>query len=156
LWLAPSSREYGWPGGVEEAAASYVARMMEANVACDGTHDAATDAAHDGAHDAATDAAHDAALRAWCSPLATAARARRLAIARMLDAIEHDTEPTLEHVPWALWNDPFAQAAYVEAERIADVMPAGLRGPAVAHHLAAVATAIDEGEPVTNDHARIE
>ena len=54
-------------------------------------------------------------------PLATRARARRLQLAQALDAIERGSalRPT-EFPPWALWHDPGAQAAYVEAEAIAD------------------------------------
>jgi hypothetical protein len=85
-----------------------------------------------------------------------------LAIARVLDAIESEASlasavvsgtrsttgtsarAAITTPPWALWNDPHAQAAYVEAERIADEMPSGLRGGAVAAHLADRADAIDE------------
>jgi hypothetical protein len=77
---------------VDEAAAAYVARAME---------------------DAASP---------WFSPLAAAARARRVQLAMALDAIERSVSsvrPT-ERPPWALWHDPAAQAAYVEAEAIAD------------------------------------
>jgi hypothetical protein len=54
--------------------------------------------------------------------LAARARARRLQLAKALDAIERGASmlrPT-EFPPWALWHDPGAQAAYVEAEAIAD------------------------------------
>ncbi|MBA3499840.1 MAG: hypothetical protein M4D80_04285 [Myxococcota bacterium] len=54
--------------------------------------------------------------------LATRARKRRLALAQALDAIERglSQERPTEFPPWALWHDPGAQAAYVEAEAIAD------------------------------------
>lgn len=60
----------------------------------------------------------------WPSELAAAARRRRLVLAAMLDEVERGG-PGLADVPgrappWALWHDPGAQAAYVEAERIAD------------------------------------
>ena len=77
---------------VDEAAAAYVARVME---------------------DPASP---------WFSPLAAAARARRFQIATALDAIERgisSLRPTASP-PWALWHDPAAQAAYVEAESVAD------------------------------------
>lgn len=107
LWLAPLSMQHEWPRALDEAAASYVARSME--------HDA------DGL---------------WFDPLARRARERRLAIARALDAIEAGApHGELERPPWALWHDPYAQAAYVEAEQIADEMPAGLRGDAIAEWL---------------------
>lgn len=77
---------------VDEAAAAYVARVME---------------------DPGSP---------WFSPLAAAARVRRLEVAMALDAIERGVStlrPT-ERPPWALWHDPAAQAAYAEAEAIAD------------------------------------
>jgi hypothetical protein len=89
----------GVPRVVDEAAASYIARLAEPP--------------------------------SWLPPKwaqggdrATAARRRRLALAAMLDDIERNL-PALADVPasappWALWNDPGAQAAYVEAEVIAD------------------------------------
>jgi hypothetical protein len=58
------------------------------------------------------------------SALAKAARERRVQVARALDAIERGTStarPT-ERPPWALWHDPGAQAAYIEAEAIADTL----------------------------------
>jgi hypothetical protein len=116
LWLAPSARAMEWPRAIDEAAASYVARRME----------------------------HEDVPAAWRSPLARAARVRRLAIARLLDAIEAGAAPEVERPPWALWNDPYAQAAYVEAERIADEMPMGLHGSAIGAWLAERANAIDE------------
>jgi hypothetical protein len=87
----------GIPRAVDEAAASYIARLAEP-----GTWLPAK----------------------WESELAPAARGRRLAIAAVLDEIErglpalHDTPGAAP--PWALWHDPGAQAAYVEAEVIAD------------------------------------
>jgi hypothetical protein len=87
----------GVPRVVDEAAASYIARLAEPP--------------------------------SWLPPKcaderAPAARRRRLALAAMLDDIERNL-PALADVPssappWALWNDPGAQAAYVEAEVIAD------------------------------------
>ncbi len=117
LWLAPITRQLEWPRALDEAAASYVARGMEAA----------------------------GAPARWSSPIAAAARARRLAIARVLDAIEArcEVENEIDRPPWALWNDPHAQAAYVAAERIADEMPVGLRGSDVASCLAEAARRID-------------
>lgn len=68
----------------------------------------------------------------WPSELAGAARRRRTAIAAMLDDIERAL-PELADVPgrappWGLWHDPGAQAAYVQAEAIADRLRADL-GP---------------------------
>ena len=68
----------------------------------------------------------------WTSELAPAARARRLAIAAMLDGVERAL-PQIQDVPsatppWALWHDPGAQAAYVVAETIADKLARDL-GP---------------------------
>jgi len=82
------------PRVVDEAAAAYVARVLEI----------------------------DGALpTSWHSPLASTARIRRLAIANALDAIEcgASTRPTTKP-PWALWHDAGAQAAYVNAESLAD------------------------------------
>ncbi|HEU0036871.1 MAG TPA: hypothetical protein VFQ53_39950 [Kofleriaceae bacterium] len=79
------------PRAVDEAVAAYVARALE-------------------------QPAHG-----WHSPIARAARTRRLALARALDAIERGdpARPTAQP-PWALWHDAGAQAAYVAAEAIAD------------------------------------
>jgi hypothetical protein len=57
----------------------------------------------------------------WHCPLAAGARARRLTYARALDRIERGL-PTARpaRVPWSLWHDPGAQAAYVAAEAMAD------------------------------------
>lgn len=87
----------GTPRVVDEAAASYIARLAEPP---------------------------SWLPPKWPSELAIAARRRRLALAAMLDELERGL-PTLTDVPsakppWALWHDPGAQAAYVEAERIAD------------------------------------
>ncbi len=61
-------------------------------------------------------------------PIAIAARVRRLALARQLDAVERGAA-TIADVPWSLWNDPGAQAAYVAAEQLADELAASdLRG----------------------------
>jgi hypothetical protein len=68
------------------------------------------------------EAAASAAARADEDELATRARARRLQLAKALDAIERgqsQLRPT-EYPPWALWHDPGAQSIYVEAEAIAD------------------------------------
>lgn len=95
----------GTPRVVDEAAASYIARFSEPPTWLPPR---------------------------WESELAPPARRRRLALATMLDEIERGL-PTLADVPstnppWALWNDPFAQAAYVEAERMADQLAKDL-GP---------------------------
>ncbi len=62
----------------------------------------------------------------WSTELAAVARRRRIAIAAMLDDVERML-PELPQVPgttppWALWHDPGAQAAYVAAEVIAERM----------------------------------
>ncbi len=62
----------------------------------------------------------------WSTELAAVARRRRISIAAMLDDIER-TLPELQQVPgaappWALWHDPGSQAAYVAAELIAERM----------------------------------
>jgi hypothetical protein len=93
----------GTPRVLDEAAASYVARLIEPG---------------------------GWLPPRWESPLAAAARRRRVAIAAMLDSIERDL-PALHDVPgatppWALWHDPGAQAAYVAAEAIADRLVADL------------------------------
>jgi hypothetical protein len=95
----------GTPRVVDEAAASYVARLAEPP---------------------------SWLPPRWPSELAAAARRRRTAIAAILDDVERRL-PALEDVPgptppWALWHDPGAQAAYVEAEAIADRLRADL-GP---------------------------
>ena len=117
LWLAPQAREIEWPRAVDEAAASHVARWME----------------------------HEDAIPEWFSPLAEAARARRTAIAQRLDRIEDgiargasiDAElDGIARPPWALWNDPQAQASYLVAEVIADGISADLRGADLVEHLA--------------------
>jgi len=81
----------GIPRVVDEAAAAYIAR-----IALEG----------DGP---------------WRNPLAGAARERRLAYARALDRVERGLPgPRPAAVPWSLWHDPGAQAAYAGAEAIAD------------------------------------
>ena len=87
----------------------------------------------------------------WFLPLATAARARRVALARALDAIERGqgARPT-EAPPWALWHDPGAQATYVAAEALADRWVALLGPAAPAEALAvAIATAAAEVDRAT-------
>lgn len=82
------------PRAVDEAVASFTARALE-------------------------DPAHP-----WYSPLAAAARARRTAIAALLDEIERALPslgvPPSPQPPRALWDDAGAQAAYLAAEPIAD------------------------------------
>ncbi|NVB81072.1 MAG: hypothetical protein HOV81_21935 [Kofleriaceae bacterium] len=87
----------GVPRVVDEAAASYIARLAEPP---------------------------SWLPPRWPSELAAAARRRRTALAAMLDEIERGL-PTLADTPssappWALWHDPGAQGSYVEAEVIAD------------------------------------
>jgi len=89
----------GLPRVVDEAAASFVARVAEAP---------------------------SWLPPRWTCPLGAAARARRVAIAATLDDIER-LLPELPQVPaastappWALWHDPGAQAAYVAAEAVAE------------------------------------
>jgi hypothetical protein len=118
----------GTPRAVDEAAASYIARLVEP-----GTWLAPP----------------------WASELAPAARCRRLAIAAMLDQVERAlpeipevrAQPS-EAPPGALWHDPGAQAAYVEAEVIADrlVHDLGLSPPTgqLARALAAERDRVDQ------------
>lgn len=98
-------QDAGVPRVLDEAAAAYVARMMESPTWLP---------------------AH------WTSDRAAAARQRRHAIAVMLDGIERalpDLPRTAGSVPpWAVWNDPGAQAAYVAAETIADRLQRELGG----------------------------
>ncbi len=91
----------GVPRIVDEAVASYIARLMEGP---------------------------SYLHHRWESPLAAAARRRRHELAATLDTIERalpevppDGEP-----PWALWHDPGAQASYYGAEVIADRLLAEL------------------------------
>jgi hypothetical protein len=80
---------------------------------------------------------------AWRSVLAAAARDRRLAIAATFDAIERrlpalpETLPA-SRPPAALWHDPGAQAAYVEAEVVAGELARDTRplGDVLAERLA--------------------
>jgi hypothetical protein len=87
----------GIPRVVDEAAASYIARLAEPP---------------------------SWLPPKWASELAVAARVRRTALAAMLDDVER-TLPALANPPgtvppWGLWHDPGAQAAYVAAEAIAE------------------------------------
>jgi len=88
---------YAWPRAIDEAGASYVARLMESPDLLPGR---------------------------WFSPLAAAARVRRTQLARVLDTVERTIEdprdPPFPKPPWALWHDPGAQAAYLRAEEICD------------------------------------
>ena len=93
----------GVPRVLDEAAASYVARLAEPG---------------------------GWLPPRWESPLAAPARRRRIAIAAMLDQLERDL-PTVRDVPgatppWALWHDPGSQAAYVAAEDISDRLVSNL------------------------------
>ena len=95
----------GIPRVVDEAAASYVARLAEPP---------------------------SWLPPKWVNGLAVAARQRRTALAAMLDDVER-LLPALPQLPgkappWALWHDPGAQAAYVEAEVIAERMRQELGG----------------------------
>ncbi len=118
---------YAWPRAIDEAGASYVARLMEVPELIPGR---------------------------WFSPLAAAARARRLQLARVLDTVERTIQdpqdPPFPRPPWALWHDPGAQAAYIEAESICDEIwttlgppRAGLR---IADDLAVRAVGLDNDE----------
>jgi hypothetical protein len=95
--LVALSMRPGVPRVVDEAAAAYVARLAEPP---------------------------SWLPPKWPSELSVAARSRRLALASMLDDIErrlpHLSDTPGRAPPWALWNDPGAQASYVEAEDIAD------------------------------------
>jgi len=94
----------GIPRAVDEAAASYIARLAEPGSWLPAR---------------------------WTCEQAPAARARRRAIASVLDAIERapadldrvlaaQRPGVLTAPPVALWDDPGAQASYVAAETIAD------------------------------------
>jgi hypothetical protein len=103
--VAAFSLPAGLPRVVDEAVAAYTARAIERDA------------------------------DPWYSPLATAARSRRCALAERLDQIERalpaipDPAARLaEHPPAALWHDPGAQAAYVAAEALADALD-GVLGP---------------------------
>jgi hypothetical protein len=89
-----------WPRALDEASASFVARLMESA---------------------------GELPPGWHSPHAADARRRRVQLARHLATIERAVdagEPVGDKpgalVPWALWHDPGAQSAYVRAESIAD------------------------------------
>lgn len=118
------STKQAWPRGVDEAGASYVARLLEMPELIPGR---------------------------WYSPLAAAARARRAQIARVLDTVERQIhepqDPPLAKPPWALWHDPAAQAAYVRAEAICDELCSRLGPPRpdiqIASELAPIAVQID-------------
>jgi hypothetical protein len=95
----------GIPRVVDEAAASYVARLAEPP---------------------------SWLPPRWASDLAAAARVRRTALAAMLDDVER-LLPALPQLPgrappWALWHDPGAQASYVAAEAIAERLRKDLGG----------------------------
>jgi hypothetical protein len=94
--LAALALPPGIPRVVDEAAAAYIARAIE----------------REG--------------EAWYSAVAGDARARRSALARVLDRIERAlpaiVERPAERPPWAPWHDPGAQAAYVAAEPLADAI----------------------------------
>jgi hypothetical protein len=66
----------------------------------------------------------------WADALLPAARHRRTAIAASLDWVERALPtlcaPVSAMPPWALWHDPGAQAAYLAAEAIADRLHADL------------------------------
>lgn len=96
------------------------------------------------------------AEHAWYSAAARPARDRRSALARILDRIERtlprvDDDRPAERPPWALWHDPGAQAAYVEAEPLADEIERGVgRDPApgaLVATLAGLRDRIDRASP---------
>jgi hypothetical protein len=81
------------PRVLDEAAASYVARLLET----------------------------EGALEGWFTPLARPARDPvRLAMVMALQGYEAGLAPRIARPPWGLWHDPGAQAAYLGAERFAD------------------------------------
>ncbi|MEO8552074.1 MAG: hypothetical protein ABI678_18985 [Kofleriaceae bacterium] len=95
----------GIPRVVDEAAASYVARLAEPP---------------------------SWLPPKWACERAVAARLRRIALAATLDDIER-LLPALPQLPgkappWALWHDPGSQAAYVGAETIAERLRQDLGG----------------------------
>lgn len=112
--LAALALPAGIPRAVDEAAAAYIARAIE----------------REG--------------EPWYSPVAGAARARRGALARVLDRIERAlpaiVDRPAEWPPWALWHDPGAQAAYVAAEPMTDAIAREV-GPAPAPGALAAALA---------------
>jgi hypothetical protein len=99
--LAALAMPAGVPRVVDEAAAAYLARLIERDGELEG---------------------------AWYSAAAGPARVRRGILARVLDHLERRLDHPLpviadrlaERPPWALWHDPGAQAAYVAAEAMAD------------------------------------
>ncbi|HEX2690261.1 MAG TPA: hypothetical protein VHN14_26785 [Kofleriaceae bacterium] len=101
--LAALALPAGIPRVVDEAAAAYLARAIERP---------------------------GEAEHVWYSAAAGLARVRRILLARVLDHIERRIAHTSvsiadrpsERPPWALWHDPGAQAAYVAAEAMADVI----------------------------------
>jgi hypothetical protein len=101
--LAALALPAGIPRVIDEAAAAYIARAIE----------------HPG--------------DPWYSAAAAPARARRCALARVLDHIERVlpaiVECPAERPPWALWHDPGAQSAYLAAEPLADTIARDI-GPA--------------------------
>jgi len=94
--LAAFALSAGIPRVVDEAAAAYLARAIERE------------------------------SEPWFHPAAAAARARRAALAGVLDRVERAlpaiAERPAERPPWALWHDPGAQAAYAAAEAMADAI----------------------------------
>ncbi len=104
--LAALALPAGIPRILDEAAAAYLARAIERE---------------------------DDTL--WYSAAAGPARARRAALARVLDHIERALPAVVDRPaalpPWALWHDPGAQAAYVAAEALADAIERDV-GPAPA------------------------
>jgi len=113
--LAALALSAGIPRVVDEGAAAYVARAIERE------------------------------SDPWFSPLAAAARARRAALASVLDGLERAlpaiVERPAELPPWALWHDPGAQAAYVAAEAVADAIERAV-GPAPAPGAVAAALTV--------------
>jgi len=128
--LAALALHAGIPRVIDEAAAAYLARMIERPGDGVGT---------------------------WYSPAAAPARARRHRLARALDRIERALpalgDPAVERPPWALWHDPGAQAAYVAAERVADDIERDI-GAAPAPGALAEALS-DRREPIDRLDARL-
>jgi hypothetical protein len=132
--LAALALPAGIPRVVDEAAAAYIARAIEG-----------------GGEDALARDGDPGGYSGWYSALATAARARRSALARALDRVERAlpgiVERPAERPPWALWHDPGAQAAYVAAEPLADAIAREVgpapRAGALAEALATLREQID-------------